>query len=252
MQRLSKRLQAAADLVPCGRCVADVGTDHGYLPIYLVQSGRCLGAIAMDIREGPLERAREHIAAEHLEQSVQVRLSDGLAALEPGEADCVTITGMGGITMTKILEAGAGLLPGMKELILAPQSDIARVRRLLRQYHMCIGKEDLVWEEGKYYPFLSAVWESPAYLEEEQYITQRRWLQDQLPDSIVQQVMDQYGDYLLYHRHPLLLQLLKRDAQKASGILRSLQEHASAGKNIRRIQELEQQQAAIRILLENW
>ena len=81
---LSKRLQAVADLVSEGLIVADVGTDHGYIPIYLLETKKCEKAIAMDINKGPLLRAKEHIAEHGLTQNIQVKLSDGVKALSVG------------------------------------------------------------------------------------------------------------------------------------------------------------------------
>lgn len=154
MQKLSKRLQAAADFVSEGNRTADIGTDHGFLPIYLIQSGKCPQAIAMDIRKGPLERAREHIAAAGLGGLIQTRLSDGMQALERGEADSAVITGMGGQTVIHILEEAREILPDLKELVLEPQSDTAKVRRYLREHKMEIDREALVQEAGKFYPVL--------------------------------------------------------------------------------------------------
>ncbi len=157
MQKLSKRLKAAAAFVSKGSRVADIGTDHGFLPIYLIQSGRCRQAIAMDIRKGPLMRAQEHIAAAGLEAVIQTRLSDGMQELQVGEADSIVIAGMGGLTVLHILEGAKHLQKDVKELILEPQSDIAKVRKYVREHKMYIDKEDLVYESGKFYPVLHVV-----------------------------------------------------------------------------------------------
>ena len=82
---LSKRLQAVADLVTAGYRVADIGTDHAYIPIFLLASGKIPGAAAMDVNEGPLERARCHIEENGLSEKISLRLSDGLAGLRPGD-----------------------------------------------------------------------------------------------------------------------------------------------------------------------
>ena len=85
---LSKRLAAVAALVDAGSRPADIGTDHAYIPIWLVEEGICQKAFAMDVGKGPLERAREHITGHGLGNYIETRLSDGLGALAPGEADC--------------------------------------------------------------------------------------------------------------------------------------------------------------------
>ena len=106
--KLSARLAAVAALVEPGSRVADVGTDHGYIPIYLVQTGIADRAIAMDVRSGPLERARAHVdrLPPGCRERIETRLSDGLKALSPGEADTVVIAGMGGELMIRILDEG--------------------------------------------------------------------------------------------------------------------------------------------------
>ena len=104
--QLSKRLQALADLVSQDHVLADVGCDHGYIPVFLIQNQRRPKAIAMDIGEGPLKRAQENIRSYGLEGYIETRLSDGLSKLQPGEADTILISGMGGPLMEKILTEG--------------------------------------------------------------------------------------------------------------------------------------------------
>ena len=101
---MTPRLMSAAGFVSCGATVVDVGTDHAYIPIWLVKNGVCPGAVAMDINQGPILRAEENIRKFGLETKIRTKLSDGLAALEPNEADTVVIAGMGGILINQILE----------------------------------------------------------------------------------------------------------------------------------------------------
>lgn len=133
MVKISNRLMTAAALVTQGYTLADVGTDHGYIPIYLLQQKKIPAAIAMDINEGPLERAKEHIALYGLQAYIQTRLSDGVAALKPGEVEAVLIAGMGGGLIMHILKDGEKVCQSAKELILQPQSEIERVREFLRE-----------------------------------------------------------------------------------------------------------------------
>ena len=133
MVKISNRLMTAAALVTQGYTLADVGTDHGYIPIYLLQQKKIPAAIAMDINEGPLERAKEHIALYGLQAYIQTRLSDGVAALKPGEVEAVLIAGMGGGLVIHILKDGEKVCQSAKELILQPQSEIERVREFLRE-----------------------------------------------------------------------------------------------------------------------
>lgn len=154
---LSKRLQAVADMVTKGNRVADVGTDHAYVPIYLVEQGKIPGAIALDINHGPLNRAKEHIAENKLLNYIDTRLSNGLTALREEEADSLIIAGMGGGLIVRILTEGKKWLPSFQELILQPQSEIDTVRRFLYENSYQIIDESMILEEGKYYPMMKAV-----------------------------------------------------------------------------------------------
>ena len=154
---ISKRLNRLAGMVTEGSRLTDVGTDHGYVPLCLCRQGRIHSAIAMDVNEGPLLRAKEHIRAAELDTYIETRLSDGLSALNPGEADTVLIAGMGGNLMERILADGQEALKTVQELVLQPQSEIWKVRRWLFENGWEIVCEDIVLDEGKYYPMFRAV-----------------------------------------------------------------------------------------------
>ena len=138
-------------MVTPGSSLADVGCDHGYLPIWLVQNGRITSAVAMDVRPGPLERAKTHIREQGLDGRIGTRLSDGLKELPPGECDTLVIAGMGGPLMERILEDGRGLLSSFREMILQPQSDIPHFRGWLVKNGFVITDEEMIREDGKYY-----------------------------------------------------------------------------------------------------
>jgi tRNA (adenine22-N1)-methyltransferase len=157
MITLSKRLEAIASLITPGYIVADVGTDHGYIPIYQIQQNRSPSAIAMDLRKGPLQRAADHIQSCGLSDRIQTRLSDGTAALGVGEADTIVVAGMGGELVLHILTDGEAVCRSAKELILQPQSEIAGVRRYLREHAYRIVAENMIYEDGKYYPMMRVV-----------------------------------------------------------------------------------------------
>ena len=131
--QLSARMERLASKVPYGSRLADVGTDHGYIPIALVLRGKISSAVAMDVNPGPLKRAEEHICGQKLSAYIETRLSDGLTALQAGEADTVLIAGMGGNLTKRILAEGKEVLETVKELVLQPQSEIWKVRRWLRE-----------------------------------------------------------------------------------------------------------------------
>ncbi len=153
---LSERLQTVAGLVTRGNRLADIGTDHAFVPIYLVENGHIPSAIAMDVNQGPIERAKEHIHEHGLEDRISTRLSDGLSEYRSGEADTILIAGMGGALTERILERGKEALEGVSELVLQPQSEIARTRRWLEKNGWEITCEKMVLEDGKYYQMMRA------------------------------------------------------------------------------------------------
>lgn len=151
---LSPRLRAIAEQVPQGACLADVGTDHGYLPVWLLRSGRIDSAIAADLREGPLNRSRETAQRFGVTDQISFRLCDGLSAIRPEEADTVTIAGMGGETIVSILEAA----PWTKEgtlLLLQPMTGFAELRLWLQERGYQITGERIVCEGKKLYSILT-------------------------------------------------------------------------------------------------
>ncbi len=161
---LPKRLSAAAELVPFSGTVCDIGCDHGYLSIFLLQQGKASHLIAMDVNQGPLERSRENARLFGMEEQMECRLSDGLAKVEPGEADFFVCAGMGGRLIMKIMSDYPETTASMKGALLQPQSDIGQVRRFVYELGWHIEKEDIVFEEdggerktGKYYPMFLAL-----------------------------------------------------------------------------------------------
>ena len=204
MISLSKRLSAIAQMVTDGNRLVDVGCDHGYLPIRLIQEGRIPSAIAMDVRQGPLERAREHIVECKLTGYIEVRLSDGLEKLSYGEGDTLVIAGMGGPLMERILRAAKDVLPGFQELILQPQSDIPHFRMAVRTMGWEIVEERLIQEDGKYYPMMKAVHQpeaASADWTEEEYL---------------------FGKLLLEERSAVLKEFLLRELRIREEILEKL------------------------------
>lgn len=154
---LSARMKALTDMVSVGNRVCDVGCDHGWVSIYLVQQGISPKVLAMDVRQGPLSRAQEHIRQQGLEAYIETRLSDGVSALEIGETDTMICAGMGGRLMQRILEEGKEKTEDMQELILQPQSEIPAFRAYLRQAGYVTVAENMIYEDGKYYPMMKVV-----------------------------------------------------------------------------------------------
>lgn len=154
---LSARLSAVARHVLPGQPVADVGTDHGKLPVSLLLSGQVPRAIASDRRPDPLRGARSLAAQHRLTAPVfEARLSDGLAHLQPGEAATVTICGMGGGLMASILAANPPLPQGVSRLVLQPNNAPGRTRQQLAADGWAIVDEEMIAEGGYFYPVLVA------------------------------------------------------------------------------------------------
>ena len=154
---ISKRLNAVISHVTPGNRFADIGCDHGFVPIELVSRGICPSGIAADVKAGPLERAKEHIAAAGLQDRIETRLSDGLEAFLPGEADTLILSGIGGRLMIRILREGERCAKSAKELVLSPQSDLEAVRKYLYSEGYRILSEELLSEEGKFYHILKTL-----------------------------------------------------------------------------------------------
>lgn len=258
---LSKRLKAVANMVSLDSVVCDVGCDHGYVPIYLVQEKRCKKIIAMDVNEGPLAQAREHIRAAGLGEYIETRLSDGMTALSEKEADTLILAGMGGRLVIRILTEGSEKLAAMKELILQPQSEIRAVREYLRMqgYHIC--QEDMVFEDGKYYPMMKAIkvtdvsekagaalCEPSGHVDvkETMRVSGSENAQTGSLSDICQEAYDRYGALLLRNRHPQLKQFLLWEQKKDEAVLAALLQGAAfTEKGKSRRQELERA-AAVR------
>lgn len=151
---LSPRLQAIAQKVPQNTRLADVGTDHGYLPVWLLLNGRIESAIAADLRAGPLERAKETAGQYELDGQISFRLCDGLADISKDEVDTVAIAGMGGETIAAILEA-APWTKQDKLLLLQPMTGAPELRRWLQSHGYNILTEEIIREGKRLYSIWS-------------------------------------------------------------------------------------------------
>lgn len=237
MTKLSKRLHTIAQMVTPGNRLADIGTDHGFLPLYLLEQGRIPSALAMDVNVGPLERAKEHIETSNCQPYIETRLSDGLEKLIPGEVDTVVIAGMGGGLMVRILTAELCKLEGLKELILQPQSEVQEVRKCLADIGFSIADEDMLVEDEKYYVVIKATPstgcdDTPSYSCGQGTV-----------DGIAVEVLEAlYGPVLLAKKHPVLKAWLEREIGISQEIIDRLSGEDVGEKARVRRQEIEEKQ----------
>ncbi|MGI6071927.1 MAG: class I SAM-dependent methyltransferase [Lachnospiraceae bacterium] len=150
-------MKQIADLVSPGNIVADIGTDHGHVPIYLLQNNICPKVYAMDLSRNSLNKAIKSAGRFGLTGRMECRLSDGLEKLSPGEARTIIISGMGGILMTRILSARPDVVSGVEELILSPHRDAALVREFLENNNFRIIFDDVIRDKKKEYVILKAI-----------------------------------------------------------------------------------------------
>ncbi|MBR5319156.1 MAG: SAM-dependent methyltransferase [Peptococcaceae bacterium] len=150
MIKLSQRLQAIADMVPQGSSVADVGTDHGFLPCYLAQNRQAEKVIACDINAQPLALAQKNVTDYNVADIVSTRLGNGLSVIEPGEIDVVTIAGMGGALMLEILDAASDVVDRLQRIILQPNVGMEAVRIWAEKNRWHIVQEELIRENDRF------------------------------------------------------------------------------------------------------
>jgi len=169
---LSRRLMTVLDLVRKCEILADIGTDHGFLPIEACNMWLCEKAISCDINKGPLEVAKANIAAAGLSQRIETRLGDGLRPLGDNEADCIVISGMGGMRIWSILQAEPKKASFAKKLVLGPQHNIPELRKNLHGMRYEIFEEKLVYEDSRFYVILAAAHTGKvkAWTEQEYYL----------------------------------------------------------------------------------
>lgn len=221
------RLGAAADFVPFGSIIADIGTDHAYLPIELVRSGRCPKAIAGDYNKGPCAGARHSVAAANLTDKIDVRLGSGLEILAPGEADIAIFCGMGGSLIKQLLTDSSAVVESLKGLILQPQQAYSSLRRYLYEIGWQIADESLIKEDGRLYQVIYAV---PG--------------RSDMPSDIDLEV----GPVLNKKRPALFAELINELLQKTRRSLSGMEKSPAAAQS-RKYDELKQHAAQLEALL---
>ncbi|GAB6158076.1 tRNA (adenine(22)-N(1))-methyltransferase TrmK [Desulfotomaculum varum] len=203
MITLSQRLTTLANYIPAGSLVADIGTDHGYLPVYLVLTGRASRVIAADLRPGPLAAARATLQRYQTADRIRLRLGNGLQVLQPGEADVIVIAGMGGGTIRDILQASPAAAAAARRLILQPMADEAELRHYLISHGWTIADETLLLEDDRLYLVIVA---EPG--------------QEDIKDPLLLEV----GPRLWEKKHPLLKEHIQRLLIKYAKVCRGLKQ----------------------------
>lgn len=154
--KLTDRLLKIASLVSEGKRVADIGTDHGYIPVYLLNKGTVPFAILADVNKGPLENARKEVRHNKLSDKTDLRLGSGIEVLNKEEVDEVIIAGMGGILISELLEAKKEVSHSVEKLILQPMQAQEELRKYLLNNGYEILDEVLVKEDFRVYEIIVA------------------------------------------------------------------------------------------------
>ncbi|MBE0466775.1 MAG: SAM-dependent methyltransferase [Candidatus Desulforudis sp.] len=219
--KLPARLRAVADYIPPGETVADIGTDHALLPVYLVSRGLNPQVIAVEKAAGPLEAARRAVAESGLNAFIEIRAGDGLKPLRPGEAGVLVLAGMGGRTIAEILDAAPVVAGAADTLVLQPQEPVAPARRWVVDHGFRIDDENLVDAGGRLYPLIRAV-KGPA--------------------PPVDEFLLEVGPVLVAKKHPLLGRYLAGIAERYRHVLAELDRSARGN--------LDERRAAVRARLQ--
>ena len=198
---IGDRLEAIGKLVPQGCVLADIGTDHAYLPVWLLEQGKIASAIAGDIAEGPCLAAKNTVSMHGIKGKVEVRLGSGLKVLQAGEADCIAIAGMGASTMIEILEADMPLAVEAKRLVLQPMAGAASLRKWLIQNGWHIVAEDLVADGRHLYEIMVA----------------ERGESEAFSDAVLE-----IGPSLIEAKHPLLAKQFARQINNYKKLLANM------------------------------
>ncbi|HEX7159778.1 MAG TPA: class I SAM-dependent methyltransferase [Trebonia sp.] len=221
--RLSPRLLKLAGKVPDYAVVADIGTDHALLPIYLVSTGKCPRAIAVEVHEGPYEVARAAIESFAMGDAVDLRRGDGLKPLMPGEVDAVVIAGLGGGQMIRMLEDAPQVRASVPWFVFQPMDDAADLRRFLVDHGFRLADEELVRDGDEIYEIICA---APG--------------RERIDDDLLYEV----GPRNVERRDPLLAEFIERRIQRYRRILIQVEQ----GRTQRAVDAMRELQRLIRRL----
>ncbi len=206
---LSYRLNKIAQKVTQNGIIADIGTDHAYIPIFLYKNNRIKSGIACDISKGSLQKAKDNIKKYNLQDKIQTRLGNGLEKISlQDNVDTVIIAGMGGMLMIDILEKGKYILENVKELILQPQKDIDKVREYLHKNNFKIIDDEMLKDDGKYYTIIKSIkGEEDILYKKEEYVFGRFEINNKC------QILKEYIEEQLYKMEIVLKNIKETNIQ---------------------------------------
>lgn len=204
---ISKRLKILAEYVKKDDILGDIGTDHGFIPIYLLENKVLDKVIASDLNEGPLENARKELKESNLLDKADLRLGSGLDPYNPGEIDTAIIAGMGGNLIREILETGKEHIKYLERLILQPMHGVVELRRWLLENGYRIVDEDLLYEKNIFYEII---------------VAEKGEFQDYTENNL------EFGFYMLKKRPEVSKQFLDMKIEKIEAIIKSIAEHGSS------------------------
>lgn len=257
---LSKRMQAVADMVLPGGVVADIGCDHAFVSIYLVENQIADRVIASDVRKGPVEIARRNVAGRNLQDRIDIRMGDGLSTLFVGEVDTIILAGMGGLLMLDILKRQEAVVCGCHQMVLQPQSDVEKVRAYVDEKRYYLASEKMLVDAGKYYNILDVRIKKDV---ESVQLAQPRlenvnieWklehrmenpetgqtTESPLEVADIQRLFQKFGGRLLMERDTVLFDYIKKQAAVNEKLLEELKDKKSGHADMRR-QDIEKELA---------
>ncbi len=210
---LTPRLRTIADMVDHGSKIADIGTDHGFIPIYLLTLGKISYAVASDIHIGPLDKARENTLKYGVGEKMRLCRADGMEGLRQNEVDTAVIAGMGGELMGRILNR---VPQGVETLILQPMTDVDGVRKKVHQIGFTLVQEKIVREEDKFYIILKARRGACPYWTEQEYIISPLLWEDEELGAYLELKLSQVNRALDQLRHSKRMEIVKQFEQMKS------------------------------------
>lgn len=208
---LSLRLRTICNMIDSCKTIADIGTDHGYIPIYLIKNKICEFAIACDINKGPLEKAKENIKLENLEDNISLRLGSGFNVITPGEANVAIIAGMGGHLIKDLIESGMEVFKSLDYLILQPVQNPDVLRKYIYDNGFEIIKEELCIDEKIFYEIIKI-----------RYVNANENIR-----KVENNIFYEVSYDLIKQKHPLVNNFIQYKINRYSNILKYIQEDSS-------------------------